>query len=116
MATISAARTSRACAARTRPAPARGSRDDAADRGTQTPPESASCAYPPPDHHAHDSANALLLFPPMIAPSGGTQRPQVRRPRVAQVVASALRDQILSGALRDGGALPKQEELLAEFN
>ena len=52
----------------------------------------------------------------MIAQSGGTPRTQVRRPRVAQVVASALRDQILSGALRDGGALPKQEELLAEFN
>jgi GntR family transcriptional regulator, transcriptional repressor for pyruvate dehydrogenase complex len=43
-------------------------------------------------------------------------RSQVRRPRVAQVVASALRDQILTGALRDGGALPKQEELLEEFN
>jgi DNA-binding FadR family transcriptional regulator len=35
---------------------------------------------------------------------------------VAQVVASALRDQILSGTIRDGGALPKQEELLEEFN
>jgi DNA-binding FadR family transcriptional regulator len=35
---------------------------------------------------------------------------------VAQVVASALRDQILSGTLRDGGALPKQEDLLEEFN
>lgn len=52
----------------------------------------------------------------MISQSGGAGRNQVRRPRVAQVVASALRDQILSGALRDGGALPKQEELLAEFN
>ena len=52
----------------------------------------------------------------MISQSGGGGRNQVRRPRVAQVVASALRDQILSGALRDGGALPKQEELLAEFN
>ncbi len=52
----------------------------------------------------------------MISQSGAGARNQVRRPRVAQVVASALRDQILSGALRDGGALPKQEELLAEFN
>jgi DNA-binding FadR family transcriptional regulator len=43
-------------------------------------------------------------------------RSQVRRPRVAHVVASALRDQILSGALRDGGALPKQDDLLEEFN
>lgn len=52
----------------------------------------------------------------MITQGGGGGRNQVRRPRVAQVVASALRDQILSGTLRDGGALPKQEELLAEFN
>jgi GntR family transcriptional regulator, transcriptional repressor for pyruvate dehydrogenase complex len=52
----------------------------------------------------------------MYAPGGQAQRSQVRRPRVAQVVASALRDQILTGTLRDGGALPKQEDLLEEFN
>jgi GntR family transcriptional repressor for pyruvate dehydrogenase complex len=52
----------------------------------------------------------------MYAQGGHGPRSQVRRPRVAQVVASALRDQILTGALRDGGALPKQEDLLEEFN
>jgi GntR family transcriptional regulator, transcriptional repressor for pyruvate dehydrogenase complex len=52
----------------------------------------------------------------MYVQGGQGPRSQVRRPRVAQVVASALRDQILTGALRDGGALPKQEDLLEEFN
>lgn len=52
----------------------------------------------------------------MYVHGGPGPRGQVRRPRVAQVVASALRDQILTGALRDGGALPKQEDLLEEFN
>src|SRR5258708_8515904 len=52
----------------------------------------------------------------MNAPSGTGPRSQVRRPRVAQVVASDLRDEILSGTIRDGGALPKQDELLEEFN
>jgi DNA-binding FadR family transcriptional regulator len=41
---------------------------------------------------------------------------QFHRPRVAQIVASVLRDRILSGELPDGGALPKQEDLLEEFN
>jgi GntR family transcriptional repressor for pyruvate dehydrogenase complex len=59
---------------------------------------------------------ALVIFRNMYAQGGQGPRSQVRRPRVAQVVASALRDQILTGALRDGGALPKQEDLLEEFN
>ncbi|MCU1395003.1 MAG: FadR family transcriptional regulator [Ilumatobacteraceae bacterium] len=40
---------------------------------------------------------------------------QLRQPRLAEMVAAALRDRILSGALEDGSMLPKQDELLAEF-
>ena len=39
----------------------------------------------------------------------------VRRPRVAELVASTLRNRILSGDLRDNAALPKHDELFAEF-
>jgi DNA-binding FadR family transcriptional regulator len=38
-----------------------------------------------------------------------------RAPRLAELVAEQLRERILSGALHDGGALPVQEKLLAEF-
>lgn len=38
-----------------------------------------------------------------------------RAPRLAELVAEQLRERILSGQLRDGGALPVQEKLLAEF-
>ena len=40
---------------------------------------------------------------------------QLKQPRLAELVASALRQKIVSGELRDGDMLPKQEELLAEF-
>jgi DNA-binding FadR family transcriptional regulator len=40
---------------------------------------------------------------------------QLRRPRLADVVADRLRARILSGELPDGSMLPKQEELLEEF-
>src|SRR3954466_6326180 len=40
---------------------------------------------------------------------------QLRQPRLAEMVAEALRDRILSGALEDGSMLPKQDELLVEF-
>lgn len=40
---------------------------------------------------------------------------QMRRPRLADVVADQLRARILSGELPDGSTLPKQEELLSEF-
>jgi DNA-binding FadR family transcriptional regulator len=42
-------------------------------------------------------------------------RHQLRQPRLAEMVASALRSRILSGELADGSMLPKQEELLDEF-
>jgi GntR family transcriptional regulator, transcriptional repressor for pyruvate dehydrogenase complex len=38
-----------------------------------------------------------------------------RQPRVAEVIASALRNRILSGDLRDRSELPTQEELFVEF-
>jgi GntR family transcriptional repressor for pyruvate dehydrogenase complex len=39
----------------------------------------------------------------------------MRSPRVADVIARELRQRILSGALRDGESLPKQDELIAQF-
>jgi DNA-binding FadR family transcriptional regulator len=39
----------------------------------------------------------------------------MRQPRLAELVADALRRQILDGSLADGSLLPKQDELLDEF-
>lgn len=44
----------------------------------------------------------------------GTRR-QVRQPRVAEIVADALRERIISGDLPDGSSLPKQDDLLEEL-
>jgi GntR family transcriptional regulator, transcriptional repressor for pyruvate dehydrogenase complex len=44
---------------------------------------------------------------------GRTRR--IRQPRVAEIVASKLRDDILSGRLRAGDILPTQESLFSEF-
>jgi GntR family transcriptional repressor for pyruvate dehydrogenase complex len=38
-----------------------------------------------------------------------------RQPRVAEIVASELRDDILSGRLKEGDVLPSQESLFREF-
>jgi GntR family transcriptional repressor for pyruvate dehydrogenase complex len=54
----------------------------------------------------------------VVEPSRGpidTRRHGTRQPRVAEIVASTLRNRILSGDLRDSAELPKQEELFAEF-
>jgi len=40
----------------------------------------------------------------------------MRQPRLAELVASQLRDQILNGTLREGDSLPRQEDLLSDFN
>jgi GntR family transcriptional repressor for pyruvate dehydrogenase complex len=40
---------------------------------------------------------------------------RIRQPRVAELVASRLRDDILSGRLKEGDVLPSQESLLEEF-
>jgi GntR family transcriptional regulator, transcriptional repressor for pyruvate dehydrogenase complex len=41
--------------------------------------------------------------------------PRIRAPRVAELVASRLRDDILSGRLKEGDVLPTQEALFEEF-
>lgn len=41
---------------------------------------------------------------------------QLRQPRLAEMVASILRERIISGELSDGDALARQEDLLEEFN
>jgi DNA-binding FadR family transcriptional regulator len=40
---------------------------------------------------------------------------RVRQPRVAEIVASRLREDILSGRLKEGDVLPSQESLFSEF-
>jgi GntR family transcriptional regulator, transcriptional repressor for pyruvate dehydrogenase complex len=40
---------------------------------------------------------------------------RIRQPRVAEIVASRLRDDILSGRIKEGDMLPSQDGLLAEF-
>lgn len=42
-------------------------------------------------------------------------RPRIRQPRVAEIVAARLREDILSGRLREGDVLPTQESLFTEF-
>jgi len=43
------------------------------------------------------------------------RRSQLRQPRLADMVASVLRERIVNGELGDGDLLPKQDELLEEF-
>lgn len=40
---------------------------------------------------------------------------RIRQPRVAEIVAARLRDDILSGRIKEGDVLPAQDTLLAEF-
>lgn len=40
---------------------------------------------------------------------------RIRQPRVAEILASRLRNDILTGRLKQGDILPSQEQLLAEF-
>ncbi|HEX2213621.1 MAG TPA: GntR family transcriptional regulator [Mycobacterium sp.] len=40
---------------------------------------------------------------------------RIRQPRVAEILAARLRDDILSGRLKEGDVLPSQDGLLAEF-
>ncbi len=43
-------------------------------------------------------------------------RTQLRQPRLAELIANELRQRILNGEHRHGELLPKQEDLLEEFN
>ena len=47
--------------------------------------------------------------------SAAPRRGQLRQPRLADMVASVLRERIVDGELGDGDLLPKQDELLEEF-
>lgn len=50
------------------------------------------------------------------APTSAARRvDQLRQPRVAELVAGSLRADILSGKLKEGDTLPRQEDLLATF-
>ena len=40
---------------------------------------------------------------------------RIRQPRVAEIIAARLRDDILSGRIKEGEVLPSQDGLLAEF-
>jgi DNA-binding FadR family transcriptional regulator len=40
---------------------------------------------------------------------------QLRQPRLAEIVAASLRDDILTGKLKEGDSLPRQESLFTEF-
>jgi GntR family transcriptional regulator, transcriptional repressor for pyruvate dehydrogenase complex len=40
---------------------------------------------------------------------------QLRQPRLAEIVAASLRDDILTGRLKEGDLLPRQEHLFKEF-
>ena len=50
------------------------------------------------------------------AGSAGNRRPQLKPPRMSEVVAGILRERIIDGRLADGDLLPKQDELLDEFH
>lgn len=45
----------------------------------------------------------------------GSEHGKIGQLRMAELVASALRERILAGGIGDGSTLPKQEELVAEF-
>lgn len=52
---------------------------------------------------------------PAEASTVAPRRGQLRQPRLADMVASVLRERIVNGELGDGALLPKQDELLEEF-
>src|SRR3954468_9620730 len=41
--------------------------------------------------------------------------PQMRQPRLAEMIAARLRDDILRGRLKEGDSLPRHEDLFTEF-
>lgn len=46
---------------------------------------------------------------------GRMSLPRIRPPRVAELIASQLREEILSGRIKEGDVLPSQETLIEEF-
>lgn len=59
------------------------------------------------------SSSADGASPP---PAGRRSIRQARQPRLAEIVAAELRNEILQGALTEGDELPRQEVLMEEFN
>ena len=57
----------------------------------------------------------IVVILELMTPPTPSARHQLRQPRLAEMVAGALRARILSGELADGAMLPKQDELLEEF-
>jgi GntR family transcriptional repressor for pyruvate dehydrogenase complex len=51
----------------------------------------------------------------MSVTNGNQIRKQLHQPRLAEMVADVLRERIVTGELRDGDTLQRQEDLLAEF-
>jgi GntR family transcriptional regulator, transcriptional repressor for pyruvate dehydrogenase complex len=47
--------------------------------------------------------------------TGSVERRQLNKPRIAEIIADSLRRRILGGALADGDALPKMDDLVVEF-
>src|ERR1700719_666636 len=52
---------------------------------------------------------------PTTPPRGSVRGAQLRQPRIADLIASCLRSRIVNGEIADGKLLPKQDELLEEF-
>ncbi|WP_411816354.1 FadR/GntR family transcriptional regulator [Hyphococcus sp. DH-69] len=50
-----------------------------------------------------------------MQPANPERPAQIKQPRIAEIIADALRQKILSGELEDGGMLPKQDELENEY-
>jgi GntR family transcriptional repressor for pyruvate dehydrogenase complex len=57
----------------------------------------------------------IVVILELMTATTPSARQQLRQPRLAEMVAGALRTRILSGELADGAMLPKQDELLEEF-
>ncbi len=64
---------------------------------------------------AAKSARARKRRKPLALQKSAAPARRRQAPRLADVVAAELRQRILSGGLREGALLPKQEHLLAEF-
>lgn len=62
----------------------------------------------------HGRVVAPMSEPP-ISRDASPVRAQLRQPRLAEMVAKLLRDRIMAGEFGHGDELPRQEDLLAEF-
>jgi DNA-binding FadR family transcriptional regulator len=56
-----------------------------------------------------------VIVPKRIREYSAAVSEQLRQPRLAELIASRLRSEILTGRLGEGDRLPRQEDLLAQF-